>query len=106
MVSTETIDHATLTNRLTDWYGISDQAQIWLSSYLKNRHQFLKIKDVFSDKDTLSYGVSQGFTLVSLYFILYTIPLNAVIHSFDICLNHNVDNIKCVGMDDRVQLEV
>ena len=28
------IDHATLTNRLSDWYGISGQAQIWFSSYL------------------------------------------------------------------------
>ena len=24
----DTIDHATLTDRLSDWYGISDQAQI------------------------------------------------------------------------------
>ena len=30
------IDHATLTNRLPDWYGISGQAQIWFSFYLKN----------------------------------------------------------------------
>ena len=26
-----TIDHATLTNRLLDWYGICGQAQIWFS---------------------------------------------------------------------------
>ena len=36
-------DHATLTDRLSDWYGISGQAQIWFSSYLQNRHQSLKI---------------------------------------------------------------
>ena len=36
-------DHATLTDRLSDWYGISRQAQIWFSSYLQNRHQSLKI---------------------------------------------------------------
>ena len=28
----DTIDHATLTDRLSDWYGISGQAQIWFSS--------------------------------------------------------------------------
>ena len=49
----DTIDHASLTDRLSDWYGISSQAQIWFSSYLQNRHQFLKIKDTFSDKVTL-----------------------------------------------------
>ena len=31
----DTIDHATLTNRLSDWYGISGQAQIWFSSLLR-----------------------------------------------------------------------
>ena len=39
----DTIDHATLTDRLSDWYGISGQAQIWFSSYLQNRHQSVKI---------------------------------------------------------------
>ena len=33
----DTIDHATLTDRLSDWYGISGQAHIWFSSYLQNR---------------------------------------------------------------------
>ena len=37
------IDHDTLTDRLSDWYGISGQAQIWLFSYLQNRHQSVKI---------------------------------------------------------------
>ena len=40
-----TIDHATLTDRLSDWYGISGQAHIWFSSYLQNRHQSVKIKN-------------------------------------------------------------
>ena len=44
----DTIDHATLTYRLSDWYGISGLAQIWFSSYLKNRHQSVKIKDTLS----------------------------------------------------------
>ena len=34
----DTIDHATITDRLSDWYEISGQAQIWFSSYLQNRH--------------------------------------------------------------------
>ena len=41
----DTIDDATLTDRLSDWYGISGQAQIWFSSYLQNRHQSVKIDD-------------------------------------------------------------
>ena len=78
----DTIDHATLTDSLSDWYGISAQAQIWFSSYLQNRHQSVKIKDTFSYKVTLSYGVPQGSVLGPLLFTLYTTPLSAIISSY------------------------
>ena len=84
----DTIDHATLTDRLSDWYGISGQAQIWFSSYLQNGLQSVKIKDTFSDKVTLSYGVPQGSVLGPVLFTLYTTPLSAIISSFDI--NHHL----------------
>ena len=84
----DTIDHATLTDRLSDWYGISGQAQIWFSSYLQNRLQSVKIKETFSDKVTLSYRVPQGSVLGPVLFTLYTTPLSAIISSFDI--NHHL----------------
>ena len=84
----DTIDHATLTDRLSDWYGISGQAQIWFSSYLQNRLQSVKIKDTFSDKVTLSYGVPQGSVLGPVLFTLYTTPLSAIISSF--AINHHL----------------
>ena len=80
----DTIAHATLTDRLSDWYGISGQAQIWFSSYLQNRHQSVKIEDTFSDKVTLSYGIPQGSVLGPVLFTLYNTPLSAIIYSFDI----------------------
>ena len=83
-----TIDHATLTDRLSDWYGISGQAQIWFSSYLQNRLQSVKIKDTLSDKVTLSYGIPQGSVLGPVLFTLYTTPLSAIISGFDI--NHHL----------------
>ena len=84
----DTIDHATLTNRLSDWYGIYGQAQIWFSTYLQNRHQSVIIKDTLSDKVTLSYGVPQGPVLGPVLFTLYTTPISAIISSFDI--NHHL----------------
>ena len=80
----DTIDHATLTDRHSDWYGISGQAQIWFSSYLQNRHKSVKIKGTFSDKGTLSYGAPQGSVLGPVLFTLYTTPLSTIIPSFDI----------------------
>ena len=67
----DTIAHATLTNRLSDWYGISGQVQIRFSSYLQNRHQSVKIEDILSDQVTLSYGVPQGSVLGPVLFTLY-----------------------------------
>ena len=80
----DTIDHATLTDRLSDWYGISGQAQIWFSSYFQNRLQSVKIKETFSDKVTLSYGAPQGSVPGPVLFTLYTTPRSAIISSFDI----------------------
>ena len=50
LAASDTIDHATLTDRFSDWYGISGQAQIWFSSYLQNRLQSVKIKTLFQIK--------------------------------------------------------
>ena len=38
----DTIDYAILTNRLTYWYVLSGQPQIWFSSFLKNGQQSMK----------------------------------------------------------------
>ena len=84
----DTINHATFTNRLLDWYGISGQAQIMFSSYLQNRHQSVKIKDTLSDKITLSYRVPQGSVLGPVLLTLCITPLSAIIFSFDI--NHHL----------------
>ena len=66
----DTIDHATLTDRLSDWYGISGQAQNRFSSYLQNRHQSVKIDDTFSDKLWSSTGLCARTS--AFYFIHYT----------------------------------
>ena len=75
----DTIDHDTLTDRPSDWYGIPGQAQIWFSSYLQNRYQSVKIKDTRSYKVALSYGVPQSSVLGPVLFTLYTTPLRAII---------------------------
>ena len=62
-----------LTNRLSDWYGIYGQAHNWFSSYLQNRHQSVKIKEALPDKVTLSYGAPQGSVLSVLGPVLSTL---------------------------------
>ena len=83
----DTIGHATLTDRLSDWYGISGQEQIWFSFHLQNRHQSVKIKATMSDKATLSYVVPQGSVIGPVLFTLYTTSLSAIIY---VDINHNL----------------
>ena len=82
-VAFDTIDHATLPNRLLDWYGISTSGKGQnCFFYLQNSHQSVKNSDSVSDKVTLSYGVPQGSVLGPVFFILWTTPLSTIISSF------------------------
>ena len=103
----DNIDHATLTDRRSDWYGISGQAHI--SSYLKKRYKSVKINTVLSDKVTLQYGDSQGSVLGPVYFTLCTTSLSAIILSYaddnKLVLQHCLIINGCVGLDDRVSTE-
>ena len=52
-------------------YGVRGVANEWLSSYLKNRAQFVSIGNVSSAIEELLTGVSQGSMLGPLLFLLY-----------------------------------
>ncbi len=80
----DTIDHTTLTNCLSTWFGISGSALTWFSSYLSDRKQKIKILDCFSKPESLKFGVPQGSVLGPVLFTLYTTPLSYVIG------NHNL----------------
>ena len=72
----DTIDHNTLTNRLAEWYGVSEMALAWFKSYLCGSDKS------FSDSSLLEHGVPQGSVLCPLLFSLYTAPLGTIISSY------------------------
>ena len=75
----DTIDHDKLLNHLTVNYGIEGMALKWLRSYLTERTQTVKIKDVKSREHTLKCGVPQGSVLGPLLFTMYTSSLGELI---------------------------
>ncbi len=75
----DTIDHAILLKRLENWFGITHTALDWLTSYLTDRSQQVKLHDCLSSKVDLPFGVPQGSVLGPLLFTLYTTPLSQVI---------------------------
>jgi hypothetical protein len=80
----DTIDHSILTHRLENWFGISGLALHWLSSYLTDRSQRVKLDDCLSPNVSIPFGVPQGSVLGPLLFSLYTTPLSNVIEGHSV----------------------
>ena len=76
----DTIDHSILMERLSDWYGITGTALSWFSSYVTNRAQLVKIKDILSEPQSIKCGVPQGSVLGPVLFTLYSTPLSSIIN--------------------------
>ena len=77
----DTIDHDTLLNSLSSWFGVSRVVLDWFKSYLSDRVQCIKIGSILSDAKKLLYGVPQGSVLGPILFSLYTTPLSKVIRN-------------------------
>ena len=70
-----TIDHFTLTNRLSFRFGIKVTALQWLTSYLDKRSSFVKYGYGQSATTCFEVGVQQGSSLGPLLLALYISPL-------------------------------
>jgi len=66
----DSVPHDLLIDKL-ECYGIRGLMQEWLSSYITNRQQSVRIKSVISDKRRVITGVPQGSTLGPLLFVLF-----------------------------------
>ena len=64
------VNHQILLSKLEN-YGIRGPAKDWFESYLKSRHQIVKIGDTLSDKMQIACGVPQGSILGPILFLLY-----------------------------------
>ena len=77
----DTIDHDTLLDSLTSWFGVVGVVLDWLKSYLSGHVQRIKIGSILSDAKKLLYGVNQGSVLGPILFSLYITPLSKVIQN-------------------------
>jgi hypothetical protein len=67
----DTVDHATLIQRLCDCYCVSGRALNWFESYLSGRSQSVNVGDVASDSSAVVMGVPQGSVLGPTLFSTY-----------------------------------
>ena len=80
----DTLDHSSITNLLSTWYGIDGIDLDWFVSYLSDRKQKVKLMDCLSRPAEVACEVPQGSVLGPLLFSLCTTPLSYVIQ------RHNV----------------
>ena len=66
----DTVNHQILLTKL-DYFGIRSVVKDWLTSYLRNRTQFVSLGAVTSDIQPVSCGVPQGSVLGPLLFLIY-----------------------------------
>ena len=80
----DTIDHEILLNRLDKYYNLKGTVIKWLTSYLHNRQQCVKIRNTKSEPAMITHGVPQGSVLGPYLFTLYIKPLGDILDTHNI----------------------
>ena len=76
----DTVPHQRLLNKLKA-YGIEGDLLNWISSFLSNRTQRVRVNKSFSEYKTVDSGIHQGSVLGPVLFTIYTNDLPDVVES-------------------------
>lgn len=78
----DTLDHSILLHKLS-YYGVTDSALHWFTSYLSDRVQYVDFLGTCSSTKNIHVGVPQGSILGPLLFLIYINDLNCASSYFN-----------------------
>jgi hypothetical protein len=93
----DTVDHATLLQRLKVTYGLSGTVLRWFSSYLDGRTQYVRCGALKSASSVITCGVPQGSVLGPILFLLYTADLLRLIEHHQLHPHLYADDTQIYG---------
>ena len=93
----DSVDHATLLQRLSISYGIGGSVIAWFTSYLSDRCQYVRLPASTSMESAVLYGVPQGSVLGPILFLLYTADLLQLIKCHQLHPHAYADDTQIYG---------
>ena len=88
----DVVDHERLLDRHNKYFGITEKALDWMSSYLKDRKQSVKIESKQSEIQNVESGFPQGSVLGGTKYIMYESPLANLLDSHDVEHHYYADD--------------
>ena len=88
----DTIDHTILINRLSTSFGVSGRTLNWITSYLSNRSQFVKVDNLSSPPQPCLFGVPQGSVLGPLLCTIYVSTIVSLLHQLGVNQHQYADD--------------
>ena len=85
----DVVNHSILLTKL-EHYGIKDNANYWLRSFLTDRKQYTSVQGKDSNSQEITHGLRQGSVLGPLLFIIFINDLNLSVKSS--ILHHFADD--------------
>lgn len=104
----DTVDHGLRINEVKS-LEFGDPLLSWLRSYLSNRKQFIKIRDVYSDPINVTSGVPQGGNLSLLLFNMFVNYIfnhvsrdQILLYANDITIFHKIKALEGCSLQDKL----
>ena len=88
----QTVCVAFLLRRLEACFGVTGSALSWISSYLSDRSQFVRLDSFLSPVESCFCGVPQGSVLGPLLFVAYTAPMSTIADHFGVQYHQYADD--------------